>query len=115
MSQLFSLERQSSTRAASPSVQNTTSGASGVTNTAPIETSGMATHISAASAAFSAELNKRQAMKAIRAGSAPTRRSESARTPSSEPPNSEVETRMRSATIGGWSRYPKERERDQSV
>ena len=37
---------------ASPSVQNTTSGASGVTNTAPMATSGMAIHISAASAAF---------------------------------------------------------------
>ena len=57
---------------ASPSVQNTTSGASGATNTAPIETSGMAIHMSAASAAFSAEPNRRQAMKAIRAGIAPT-------------------------------------------
>ena len=75
----------------------------------------MAIHISAASAAFSAEPNRRQAMKAIKAGIAPTTTSESARTPSSEPPNSEVETRMRRATIGGWSRYPKERERDQSV
>ena len=75
----------------------------------------MAIHMSAASAAFSAEPNRRQAMKATRAGIAPTTRSESARTPSSEPPNSEVEARMRSATIGGWSRYPKESERDQSV
>ena len=75
----------------------------------------MATHISAASAAFSAEPNRRQAMKAIKAGIAPTTKSESARTPNSEPPNSEVEARMISATIGGWSRYPKESERDQSV
>ena len=75
----------------------------------------MATHISAASAAVSAERNKRQAMNAMRAGIAPTRPSESARTPNSEPPNSAVEARMRKATIGGWSRYPKESERDQSV
>ena len=75
----------------------------------------MAIHISAASAAFSAEPNRRQAIKAIRAGIAPTTSSESARTPNSEPPNSEVEARMRRATIGGWSRYPKESERDQSV
>src|SRR5271169_6099724 len=115
MSQFFSPVRQSSTKAASPSVQNTTSGASGATNTAPIETSGMAIHISAASAAFSTESNRRQAMRAIKAGIAPTARSESARTPSSEAPNSEVEARMRRATIGGWSRYPKERKRDQSV
>ena len=39
-----------------------------MTNTAPIETSGMAIHISAASAAFSAEPNRRQAMKAIKSG-----------------------------------------------
>ena len=64
----------------------------------------MAIHISAASAAFSAESNSRQAMKAMKAGIAPTTRSESARTPSSESPNSEVEARMRRATIGGWSR-----------
>ena len=55
--------RQSSTRAARPRVQNTTSGASGVTNKAPMATSGMAIHISAASAAFSAEPNRRHAMK----------------------------------------------------
>ena len=44
--------RQSSTRAARPRVQNATSGASGVTKTAPTTTSGIAIHISAASAAF---------------------------------------------------------------
>ena len=75
----------------------------------------MAIQISAASAAFSAESKKRQAIRAISAGIAPTMRSESARTPNSEPPKREVEARIRSATIGGWSRYPKERERDQSV
>ncbi len=77
--------------------------------------SGIATHISAASAAFSAEPNKRQAISAMRAGIAPTTRRESALTPISEPPNSAVEARMKRATIGGWSRYPKESARDHSV
>ena len=86
-----------------------------MTNTAPIETSGMAIHISAASAAFSTESNNRQAIRAISAGIAPTNRRESALTPNSEAPNSEVEARMRMATMGGWSRYPNDRERDQSV
>ena len=86
--------RQSSTSAARPSVQNTTSGASGVTNTAPAITSGIAIHIRTASAAVSAERKSRQAMRATSAGSAPTRRSDSARTPSSEPPKSVVEARM---------------------
>src|SRR6202034_4167030 len=89
ISQRLSPVRQSSTRAPSPSVQNTTSGASGETNTAPMETSGRAIHISAASAAFSTESNRRQAMRATRAGIAPTTRSESARTPNAEAPNSE--------------------------
>ena len=40
-------------------------------------------------------------MKAMSAGIAPTVRRESARAPSSAPPNSEVEARMRRATIGG--------------
>ena len=68
ISQRLSPVRQSSTRAARPRVQNTTSGASGLTNTAPMETSGMAIHMSAASAAFSAEPNRRHAMKAIKSG-----------------------------------------------
>ena len=114
-SQRASPVRQSSTRAARPRVQNSTSGASGVTKTAPMRTSGIAIHISAASAVFSAEPNRRHAISAMRAGIAPTKRRESARTPISESPNSAVEARMRRATIGGWSRYPKESARDQYV
>ena len=45
----------------------------GVTKTAPTRMSGIATHISAASAAFSAEPKKRQAISAMRAGIAPTK------------------------------------------
>ncbi len=104
MSQRALPVRQSSVSAARPSVQNTTSGASGVTNTAPARTSGIAIHISAARAAVSAERNSLQAMNAMSAGSAPTRMRDSALTPSSEPPKSVVEARIRSATIGGWSR-----------
>ena len=80
-----------------------------------MRTRGIAIHMSAASAAVSAERNSRQAMNAMSAGIAPTRPSESARTPSSEPPNSAVDARIRRATIGGWSRYPKESQRDQRV
>ena len=83
--------RHSSTSAASPSVQNTTSGASGVTNTAPAITSGIPIHIRTASAAVSADWKRRQARKATRAGRAATRRSDRARTPSSEPPKSAVD------------------------
>ena len=93
--------RQSSTSAASPRVQKTTSGASGVTNTAPAITRGIAIHIRTASAAVSAERKSRQAMRATSAGSAPTRMSDNARTPSSEPPKSVVDARIRTATIGG--------------
>ena len=72
-----------------------------MTNIAPPTTSGIATHIRTASAAISAERKRRQAMKAINPGSAPTRISESALTPNSEPPTRSVEARMRRATIGG--------------
>ena len=96
--------RHSSTSAVSPSVQKRTSGASGVTNTAPAMTSGAAIHIRTARAAVSVEPNKRQAIHPIRAGSAPARASDSARTPSSESPKTVVEARIKRATIGGWSR-----------
>ena len=51
-------------------------------------TSGAAIHIRTASAAVSVEPNKRQAIQPIRAGSAPAKASDSARTPSSESPKS---------------------------
>ena len=96
--------RRNSTSAMSPSVQKRTSGASGVTNKAPAMTSGAAIHIRTASAAVSVEPNSRQAIHPIRAGSAPAKASDSARTPSSESPKAVVEARMKRATIGGWSR-----------
>ena len=92
--------RQTSTSAARPSVQNTTSGASGVTIGAPAM-SGIEIHSNADSAAIATDGKSRQAIHAISAGRAARMAEFSARTPNSLSPNSAVEAPIQAATIGG--------------